>query len=320
MSQTLTDAPAAPRGTDGRRLTVAFIVGSDVTAHSIVNRITPALLAQGHTTHLVYTHGAPKRSAPEALRQLFFVEHTLLQEHAYPFIDRNGKPSPTRPNSPAGWRSLGSDLVRVHEVADVNDPAFVDSLAELRLDLAISVRCYQRFREPIIERLGGPRSGSALLNLHPGLLPQYRGVLTSLRSMQDGAAETGFTLHHVEPEFDTGGVVARAVCPIDYSLSVLENLALNFRSAADLVFGVIYELSTTDELTSVDQDESAARYHSYASEADLVELAERGIDLFRARTVIDLICDVFGPCVPRPAELRQALFAAMDSRPVPMQR
>jgi hypothetical protein len=317
MSQTLHDAPGV--ATD-RSLTVAFIVGSDVTAHSIVNRITPALLAQGHTTHLVYTRGVPKKTAPAALRQLFFVEHTLLQEHAYPFIDRYGKPSPTHANSPEGWRALGTDVVQVHEVADVNDPDFVESLDGLGLDLAISVRCYQRFREPIIERLGGADSGSALLNLHPGLLPEYRGVMTSLRSMQDGAAETGFSLHHVEPEFDTGRVVARAVCPIDYSLSVLENMALNFRSAADLIFGVIYELSRNDELGSVDQDHSVARYHSYADEDDLAELEERGIDLFRVRTVIDLIETVFGPCVPRPDELRQALFTAMDSRLVPLQR
>ncbi len=317
MSQTQLDAPGV--ATD-RKLTVAFIVGSDVTAHSIVNRITPALLAQGHTTHLVYTRGAPKKSAPQALRQLFFVEHTLLQEHAYPFIDRHGKPSPSHPNSPEGWRALGTDLVQVHEVADVNDPDFVDSLDDLRLDLAVSVRCYQRFREPIIERLGGRDAGSALLNLHPGLLPEYRGVMTSLRSMQDGAAETGFSLHHVEPEFDTGRVVARTVCPLDYSLSVLENMALNYRSAADLIFGVIYELSRADELAASDQDDSVARYHSYAGEDDLAELQERGIDLFRVRTVIDLICDVFGPCVPRPEELRQALFVAMDSRLVPLQR
>jgi methionyl-tRNA formyltransferase len=314
MSQTLCDAA----GVTTKRLSVAFIVGSDVTAHSIVNRITPALVAQGHSVHLMYTHGSPKKSAPRALRDLFFVEHTLLQEHAYPFVDRHGKPAVERANSPEGWRSLGNDLVHVHDVPKVNDPDFIDATVGLGLDLAISVRCYQRFKDPIITRLAD--AGTALLNLHPGLLPHYRGVLTSLRSMQDGAAETGFTLHHVEPEFDTGGVVDRTVCPLDYSRSVLENLALNYRSAADLLLGVVYDLSSGKDLPAQEQDHSLARYHSYAGGDDLDQLSERGIDLFRVRTVIDLICEVFGPCVPRPDELRQALFIAMDSRLVPLQR
>lgn len=315
MSQTLCEDPVSSMV---RPLAVAFIVGSDVTAHCIVNRITPALVARGHTVHLMYTHGSPKRTAPRALRELFFVEHTLLQEHAYPFIDRYGKPAPHRANSPGGWRELGNDRVHVHDVADVNDPGFVAAIDDLGLDVAVSVRCYQRFREPIISRLGA--GGSALLNLHPGLLPHYRGVLTSLRSMQDGAAETGFTLHHVEPEFDTGRIVDRTVCPLDYTRSVLENLALNYRSAADLLLGAIHDLASGKDLPAVEQDDAAARYHGFAREEDLADLRERGIDLFRVRTVVDLIEEVFGPSVPRPEELRHALFTGMDGRLVPLQR
>jgi phosphoribosylglycinamide formyltransferase-1 len=48
------------------------------------------------------------------------------------------------------------------------------------------------------------------LNIHPSLLPAYKGLDTHARALADGVAEHGCTVHWVTPELDSGGVGALA--------------------------------------------------------------------------------------------------------------
>jgi phosphoribosylglycinamide formyltransferase-1 len=49
-----------------------------------------------------------------------------------------------------------------------------------------------------------------ILNIHPSLLPAYRGLRTHERALADGVAEHGCTVHFVEPELDAGPIIAQA--------------------------------------------------------------------------------------------------------------
>ena len=55
--------------------------------------------------------------------------------------------------------------------------------------------------------LGAPfvnRWRGRMINIHPSLLPAYRGLQTHQRVLADGVAEHGCTVHFVEPELDVG--------------------------------------------------------------------------------------------------------------------
>jgi methionyl-tRNA formyltransferase len=52
------------------------------------------------------------------------------------------------------------------------------------------------------------------MNVHPSLLPRYRGPEPVYWAIADGAAETGITLHRAVPKFDTGPIMAQRSCPI----------------------------------------------------------------------------------------------------------
>lgn len=54
-----------------------------------------------------------------------------------------------------------------------------------------------------------------MINIHPSLLPAYRGLRTHERALADGAKEHGCTVHFVVPEMDAGPVIAQARIPID---------------------------------------------------------------------------------------------------------
>ena len=49
-----------------------------------------------------------------------------------------------------------------------------------------------------------------LLNIHPSLLPEFRGLDTHARALAEGVTEHGCTVHFVSEELDAGPVVAQA--------------------------------------------------------------------------------------------------------------
>ncbi len=53
-----------------------------------------------------------------------------------------------------------------------------------------------------------------LINIHPSLLPAYRGLHTHRRVLEDGATRHGCTVHFVVPELDAGPIIAQAEVPV----------------------------------------------------------------------------------------------------------
>jgi phosphoribosylglycinamide formyltransferase-1 len=53
-----------------------------------------------------------------------------------------------------------------------------------------------------------------MLNIHPALLPSYRGLHTHERALADGVKIHGATVHFVAPEMDAGPIVAQAAVPV----------------------------------------------------------------------------------------------------------
>lgn len=53
-----------------------------------------------------------------------------------------------------------------------------------------------------------------MLNIHPSLLPKYRGLHTHARALAAGDTEAGCTVHEVTPELDDGPILGQARVPI----------------------------------------------------------------------------------------------------------
>lgn len=54
----------------------------------------------------------------------------------------------------------------------------------------------------------------AMVNIHPSLLPAYRGLDTHARALADGVKLAGCTVHVVRPELDSGPIIAQAAVPV----------------------------------------------------------------------------------------------------------
>jgi methionyl-tRNA formyltransferase len=110
-----------------------------------------------------------------------------------------------------------------------------------------------------------------LLNLHPALLPAYRG-LSSLSSMQyDGTAAdfAGLTLHVVEEEFDTGPIIAKVAVPPPPTGSFADHLHALIVVGGKLL-GQAVPAYLEGQLPAMPQDDETARRWKSHAETDLV--------------------------------------------------
>ena len=53
-----------------------------------------------------------------------------------------------------------------------------------------------------------------LVNIHPSLLPAFRGLNTHARAVESGVRFAGCTVHFVRAEMDAGPIIAQAVVPL----------------------------------------------------------------------------------------------------------
>lgn len=58
------------------------------------------------------------------------------------------------------------------------------------------------------------RWAGRILNVHPSLLPELRGLHTHERALAEGRAEHGCTVHYVSAQLDAGPAIAQARVPI----------------------------------------------------------------------------------------------------------
>lgn len=89
------------------------------------------------------------------------------------------------------------------------DAALGDALAGFAPDWVVCAG-YMRILGPaFVQRFDG-----RLVNIHPSLLPLYKGLDTHARALAAGDAEHGASVHFVVPELDAGTVLAQARVPV----------------------------------------------------------------------------------------------------------
>lgn len=121
----------------------------------------------------------------------------------------------TAPDKPVGRRMLLTPSpvktaavelgLPVLTPATLKDDAFFASFSELRPDLCVVVAYGKLIPEQYLKL---PRLG--FLNIHPSILPAYRGPSPIQGALLDGCASTGVSLMLLDNEMDHGPVLAQA--------------------------------------------------------------------------------------------------------------
>jgi phosphoribosylglycinamide formyltransferase-1 len=106
-------------------------------------------------------------------------------------------------------RTAGVEALAVDAKAAGGRAAFEARLDEELRARGVELICLAGFMRVLSAGFCERWRGRAL-NIHPSLLPAYKGLDTHARALADGAAEHGCTVHWVTPELDSGEIVAQA--------------------------------------------------------------------------------------------------------------
>lgn len=177
------------------------------------------------------------------------------------------------PSAAEAARELGIELLQAE---DVNGEAALERIRAARPELAAVCAFGQLIREPLL-------SERPMLNVHPSLLPRWRGAAPIERAMIAGDARTGVSVMRVTAGLDSGPVALReevAIGPEEDFGALSERLAT---LGGELLVRAL-DLAAEGRLELEEQDDAEATY------AEKIEPAERRLDPSRpaaelARTV-----------------------------------
>ncbi len=214
------------------------------------------------------------------------VAAVVVPAAAVPHLLPNPAPPVTHLMPPAvAGLSLGvtSDLLalawsRGLPILALDDLSHADTLAALAAfapDVAV-VACFTQRIPPALLAL--PRLG--FLNLHPSLLPAYRGPQPLFWQLRDGAP-TGATVHYLDEGLDTGDIAAQTAVPLPDGLDgpaaerqlALAGLGLLRGVLDDLAVGIVrrrpqgpdgsYQRAPGDEAFALATDWTARRAFNF---------------------------------------------------------
>ena len=120
-----------------------------------------------------------------------------------------------RPDAPglATAREKGIAAVsldhKLHTTREDFERALQATLEDHRIDL-ICLAGFMRLLTPWFVS----RWQERIINIHPALLPSYKGLHTHERALADGVKIHGCTVHFVVPEMDAGPIIAQAAVPV----------------------------------------------------------------------------------------------------------
>ncbi len=145
------------------------------------------------------------------------------------------------------------------------------------------VACFPRLISESL--LAVPRLG--FLNVHPSLLPEYRGPAPLFWQLRTGEQRTGVTVHWMDAQFDTGAIAAQRLVPLSDGISEHDATRLMARAGGRVLVDVLHHV-TGGEMPYRKQAPGGS-YQPYPRAEDFVVSAEwsaRRIFNFMRATVV----------------------------------
>jgi methionyl-tRNA formyltransferase len=238
----------------------------------MVNRIVKDALAMGLKPILISTGNKRNRQfkvPTPPLISKFNVE--VLRDIIAPHL----KSKPLGQNSALTYQQLAKrhelDYIKVE---DVNDPSFVQSIRDNEDIIGgVSVRFLQVFERDIIHAL---LERGFLWNLHSGLLPEYKGLLTPYRAIENGEKTYGLTLHETACGIDEGRIIALGQLPLDPSKSIMDLYLDSINKGCEILIYALNRVSQGRDVEAKRQEPSTS-YYTNLTQDEFRQFTSQGI-------------------------------------------
>ena len=92
-------------------------------------------------------------------------------------------------------------------IAHKDEDSMIKLFEAYRVDLIVLAGYMRVIKNP-------SKFPAPMINVHPSLLPKYKGLHAVEQALESGDTETGCTVHYVNEELDGGAIIDRSVVPI----------------------------------------------------------------------------------------------------------
>lgn len=160
-------------------------------------------------------------------------------------------------------------------LSNPNNKRGLKILRELEPDLIISIR-YRKILKA--DAIAIPTQG--IINLHSGLLPQYRGVMATFWAMLNGEEAIGSTLHYIsDGSIDTGAIIAKSEIRRNFEKTYLENVLSLYPTGCKNIIEAVKKISRKETIQTIQQQEEGA-YYSFPKLSDLELFLNKNLSLY----------------------------------------
>lgn len=261
---------------------IAVLANRDLAACSALNRLWPALCA-AHDVQLILSSRVGKNNVgkPAQLRDLAIAEQDYFNDFIFPLA----RSLPAEQKGPwLGFEDLAAQSERpLWTLNQINTEQECQQLADFAPDLMISIRYGVILKQGV---LAVP--GAGVINLHSGLLPDYRGVMASFWAMLNGAKSLGTTLHYIDDStIDTGRVIATTSLPVRPHKSYLWHVLELYEEGCERVLEAV-SLIDSGNTPACHSQSKEGQYFSFPTKPQLADFDRAGFSLFHAEDLLSM--------------------------------
>lgn len=133
--------------------------------------------------------------------------------------------------------------------SDAAQKEVCEHLQRAGVDVVVLAGFMRVLKEPTLTEFAG-----RIINIHPSLLPKFKGSNAVQKAIEAGELETGTTVHMVTAEVDAGRILAQAVVPIyigDEAETVHQRIKLEEHKLLPKVLADWKNMSSSATLTSL---------------------------------------------------------------------
>jgi phosphoribosylglycinamide formyltransferase-1 len=95
------------------------------------------------------------------------------------------------------------------KMAPEAEAELVQLLQEAQVDFIVLAGYMRVIKEPLLKAFPG-----RIINIHPSLLPNFRGLAAWSQALEAGVPQTGCTVHLVDAGVDTGTILGQSIVPV----------------------------------------------------------------------------------------------------------
>jgi len=250
-------------------MNIIILANKDLASNYAINCLLPKL--KDHNVCLFLSTNVGGNKKAKGLKSLKFFEQDLFTR----LISPNLKPIENRDSDCMSFKQMDALISQPHcELNDINSQESIDNIQKMAPDLIISIRYGVILKDSIINI---PKHG--VINLHSGLLPNYRGVMATFWALFNDETIIGTTLHYIDDSsIDTGSIISQTKLTVNPRQSYLWHVLSLYQSGSLTIIDAVKKITNNQNIKSTKQTVTGC-YYTFPKEGDLDNFQNKGLKL-----------------------------------------